>query len=656
MATDFKSRELYDALEDFDGGVNENRSPLKLPRNVMARATNVTVRGDFATHRPPVKKVATLPASTIQGKYQGGCYYKPDNAGGSLCFSLAGNFVKFYFNAGVPTFNLFFGTSQDANADQHWMWQSEKWVIWNDGINSPVFFNNTLVFRDAVVPPASFSTTNTADFLIPAVGASVVAVFAAVASLNIGDVVSIKNQGTMQVLDITGLNVTLLNIAATPEGFNVVSATVISWTHITRVLPPGRMGAYGMGRNWVCLPDGKQFIASDIVGGSSGSVAENYRDAVLKVTENLYLSGGGNFTVPGSIGSIQSMAFSATLDSSLGQGPLQVFTDTHVFSCNAPVERTKWQDINNPILTESLISNGAKGQNSTVLANGDIIFRSIDGIRSLILARREFDTWGNTPISIEVDPILRADDPGLLRFGSAIVFDNRLLMTTHPVKVAFGVYHTGIIPLNFDPVSSLRGKLPSVYDAGIWTGLNVLQLIVGDFDGVERAFAIVLNTSNEIEIWEILKDGNHDETNTPIVWDFASASLKFGQDDPRQRDLLRLQDGEIYVDKLVGTVRFEAFYKPDQYPCWVSWFSWTECQTSDASDSKPGFRPRMGLGEPSGYPCDENVNRPLRECYTMQFRLVVRGHCRFLGARFKASTIPQPEFAPQQCATICEQT
>ncbi len=46
MAKEYQPATLVDALFDFDGGVNQTRSPLKLPPDVMSLATNVTVRND----------------------------------------------------------------------------------------------------------------------------------------------------------------------------------------------------------------------------------------------------------------------------------------------------------------------------------------------------------------------------------------------------------------------------------------------------------------------------------------------------------------------------------------------------------------------------------------------------------------------------------
>lgn len=408
-------------------------------------------------------------------------------------------------------------------------------------------------------------------------------------------------------------------------------------------LPAGRMGAYGLGRNWMSLTDGRTFIAGDIVGGPSGTAVNQFRDAVLKITENTFLFEGGVFTVPSSGGDIRAMCFAATLDVSLGQGPLQVFTQNGVFSCNAPVDRSTWESITNPILTESLIDKGATGQNSTTLANGDILFRSPDGERSLILGRRDFFSWGNVPQSREVQPTLDADDQTLLNWGSSVVFGNRLLQTAGPTVSALGVYHPTIVAINFDPLSTLTTKQPSVYD-GLWNGLNVLQFLTGTFNGVERCFAFTANpTSGSIELWEILPDASNvtqDNGVTPISVDFTTADLMDTLSNKTLTDFCRLSDGELAVDNVTGPVTFQVFYKPDQYAKWVPWFAWSV-------DGKSTFYPRMGLGEPDGTVYDEALNRPTRNGFSFQVRFVITGSFRFLGARFKALPEPQPDFAPQ---------
>lgn len=451
------------------------------------------------------------------------------------------------------------------------------------------------------------------------------------------------------------------NITDTPGNIEVATTPVATVPE----LPPGRMGAYGMCRNVMSLVDGKSFLYSDIVGGSSGTPAFNFRDAPMRVTENTFLLGGGNFVVPGNLGDIRAMVFAATLDQSLGQGPLQIYTPGGVFSCIVPVDRLVWQSITNPILTQSLIANGGLGQDSTIPVNGDTFFRAFNGFYSLRLARTDFQVgWGNTPLSVEENRVLINDDVSLLGYGSSIYFDNREISTANPQTSAAGVFHPATIALNCDPVSSIRGKAPPVWE-GLWTGLNVLKYVKGIFGGMERAFAFSYNvTSLEIELYEILPtgDAHFDNDTVPITWELESGSVFKDIKGKTLYDLITLMDGEIYVDDVIGNVTFEAFYKPDQYPCWIPWHKWSVCGkvsnplaiTPPDLNEKPQYKTRMGLGEPNVKDCDPLQDRPFRDGYTFQFKLKVTGHCRFLGAKFRAVAAPQPKFAKPICDPICE--
>lgn len=422
-------------------------------------------------------------------------------------------------------------------------------------------------------------------------------------------------------------------------------------------LPAGRMGAYGMGRNWISQIDGISYVASDIVGGAAGTQASNFRDSVLKMTENDFLSGGGYFRLPGSGNIINSMTFMATLDASQGQGALQIGTDVGMFSNNTPVDRDDWANLTNPILTESLIGSGPLAQNSTVLANSDILFRSIEGLGSLVIARRNFGEWGNTPISREMDPIFRADNTNLLIFSSAVVFDNRFLITASPTANGSGTYHRAAVALNFDTISSMRTKLPPVYD-GMWTGLNILQFMVGNFSGTGRSFAFGYDLLNaNIELYELLTTigrNYFDNGDTRIVW-VIETPVMFKSDVKPMSELCRLLNGEIYVQEVVGVVHVKVEYRPDFYPCWVPWKELDICADTTIPDGKPGYRTRVSFGEPAGDACDEaNGNRQLRVGHFFQFRFTFTGKAKFMGFRAQVTTQPEPNFAPPVCLPICE--
>jgi hypothetical protein len=446
-------------------------------------------------------------------------------------------------------------------------------------------------------------------------------------------------------------SIILLNINDTvgTPGTTPPSITAPASIYSIPELPAGRMLAYGMGRVWEVMTDSISFLAGDIVGGSSGSPNLNFRDAVLKITENLYLAGGGLFRVPGSVGEIRGLIFTATLDVSLGQGPLQVFTSRNVFSCQAPVDRTTWQSLTNPILTEALKGAGGAGQYTLTNSNADVLFRSPDGqIRSLILSRLDFNRWGDTPISLELLRVTEQENLALMNFDSGIVFDNRRLSTANPVQTAQGVVWSNLFALNFDEISSLQNKSASVYD-GVWGGLKIFQLV--RFSGSNRAFAFCSDTgSGIIELWELLPTGDEhlDSGILPITWQFESPTIFMGSKQKGLFDLARLVDGEIYLSDIEGRVDVTVEYRPDWSPCWYPWASFYVC-----SAVGPGlenqYRSRIGLGEPSASQCVQFNNKPAREARFFQLRLTFTGHCVFQGAKLGAVLVPEYEFEPPLC-------
>ena len=361
------------------------------------------------------------------------------------------------------------------------------------------------------------------------------------------------------------LVLTVLNENDTPGGTVAIGTNIYSIPQ----LPAARMGTYGMGRIWLCLSDGLRFIASDIVGGASGTLQNNFRDAVLNIAENDYLAGGGAFRVPGSVGDIKAMLFVALLDASLGQGPLQILTGENIFACQAPADRATWASLTYPILVESLKGSGGISQAAASLANGDLIFRSADGnVRSLLMARLDFNRWGNTPISHEMQRVLDLENKSLLSFDSSTAFDNRFLLAAMPAQGLRGVYFPSILALNFDPLSSLREKQQSVWD-GEWTGLNVLSLVSGTFNGVLRCFALCLSTDlTQIELHEILLTGtaSYDDGSTPIPTYFESPVLDFGDRKGGGHTYKRLAYGEVYLDGIVGPVTFKPSTNPTNGP------------------------------------------------------------------------------------------
>jgi hypothetical protein len=658
MATKpFSPEQVIDGFAVFTNGMNSGVVPRLNKPTELAKAVNATVRGGYPASRPPyVRRVLNFGSDSVltsrfqDGRFQGAAYYQPDSGPASLISSHSGRLFKITipgFNVQEITINHTTSLTVGFPAPAvNGTTTIQVLDTSNLAAGLPILIrgkNYTIVSVDS---PTQLTVKNIDD--IPGVLA------------NAGDIVTFWDvnpsvlpqawlcQAEKWMIVQDGQSVPVFYNGATARRSNPVGN------------PPeistGRMAAYWLGRYWWALPDPRTFRAGDIVYSSSGTAGERFRDAVLKQAHNTFLLGGGDFTTPSNMGEIRAMRPVAVLDASLGQGPLQVLTPNGIFNCTAPVDETLWASVTNPILGMALLENGGLSQWATILANGDMIYRSLDGIRSLILGRRDFATWGNTPISSEMAFVLTHDDNSLLQYCSAIIFDNRLLMTCSQVFSQHGIYHRGLIALDFNVISGIRDKLPAVYD-GLWTGLNVLQLVKGIFNGVERAFAYVLTGASEIELWEFLPSlGNYfDNENIPIIWSFETGD-KFTK---TADQLKQLSDGEIWVDDIVGRVDFKVFWKPDQYSCWIPWHAWSVCSKIQScetdlngcytpSNFKPQYRSRMGLGEPPNG-CDPITNKIHRNFFTCQVRVQVQGHCRILGMKLRAITVDDSTFAPMIC-------
>lgn len=399
-------------------------------------------------------------------------------------------------------------------------------------------------------------------------------------------------------------------------------------------VPAGQHMAYGNGRLWLSKDRG--YIAGDLVGSSSGGRPDK-RDAILKFTENTFIAEGGSFALPINAGSVTGMEFISNLDTVLGEGDLVIFSRSGGFITQVPSDRTAWQNLNYPVQRYA-IPVGAVSDRAIVNVNGDLYYRSPDGIRSLVLARREYGSPGNTPISEEVDRALKFDAPDLLHYSSAVLFDNRLLMTAVPQRTSIGAYHRGIVSLDFAPESFSGQTTAPAYD-GMWTGLKFLQLVEGSFNGTSRCFVFVENEAGLIELWEIEKGAIVDNDGTDeqrIEWFFETRRFDFDSSWER-KSLDRL---ELWLKDVRGTVDISTYFKPDESANWYAWKTWQEAAKEQFCDSdavngcigidpyNASYRPRVVLSNPQTTCEDLGNDKPINRGYTYQFRVQGTGSTR----------------------------
>ena len=429
-------------------------------------------------------------------------------------------------------------------------------------------------------------------------------------------------------------------------------------------VPIGGPMAYGKGRLWVA--SGSEYYGGDLVW--SDPIAG--RGSVIRFTENDFLNEGGAFTVPE--GPITGMAFGANLDTSLGDGDLLVFAPSATFAFSAPVDRDVWKDLQYPIQRFALVNFGSLNHEGIVAVNGDLFFRAADGIRSLVYARRDFSTeWGNTPMSRQVQRVLQFDTAPLLSEASAVVFANRMLMTTLPQQSPQGTWHKGLVSLDFDLVSGMGRKLPPAWE-GVWTGARILRLVTIRDRLKERCFAWVLGDDNRIGLMEITADGLFDFDglgDVPVQWIVETRSMTFNQ----PMDLKRLESLETWYDRVAGQVSVNVRFRPNENECWTTWGTVDDCAQykdcgpyypcKDFRVLKPASRSRRSFPRPPAV-VDPQTGRHTNEGFEFQVRMENTGRFRMKRIMVGAMAVQQPGTgdisgfacpAPQQdaCQTGC---
>jgi hypothetical protein len=423
-------------------------------------------------------------------------------------------------------------------------------------------------------------------------------------------------------------------------------------------LPPASAMAYFQGRLWYARD--RQYTAGDIVLGPAGTQPYRKRDSILKITENPLALAGDGFTIPTNDGVIRALHHSANMDTSLGETSLYVFTRKAVYSLTVPVKRSDWITTTEPLQRVVQNRNGTYGDRGVVSCNGDLMYQSFDGIRSLFVSVRDFSQWSNVPISSNINRLLDFNTRSLMRTCSGIYWQNRLLQTALPYQTDVGVAFKAIATLDFDLISSLQEKLPPAWE-GSYSGLDILQLFNGDFGGLDRAFAVVRSDlDGSIGIWELDAASRTDNGENRIEWFAEFPAWTWS----REFELKKLDGGELWIDRIFGTVDLTVYYRPDAAACWEFWTqtqfcssrstcedeSNTHCYPSQYyADYGEGHRFSITLPTPPAPSCSAANNRPSNIAFQFQTKVVVKGFCRIRGILVYAVPFNKAPFSGMAC-------
>jgi len=420
-------------------------------------------------------------------------------------------------------------------------------------------------------------------------------------------------------------------------------------------IPVGTRMAYGLGRVWIA--DGRNYVGGDLIYSDPAKGAAS----ILYFTENTYLAEGGRFSVPASDVEITGLAFTAVQDSASGEGSLMVFTGRGIYEFAAPVDRTTWRDLEAPIQTFSLLNFGSTSHESIVPVNGDLFFRSEDGVRSFYFARRDFGTWGNTPVSREVGNVLSKDQRRWLGYASGVLFDNRVLMTAQPERTERGTIHRKLVALDFDLVSGMRSKLPPAWE-GEWEfdDFNILQMLTVDTAIGRRCIIVAMNSTNDqIQLWEIAREADPELSEEEADWSIVTKSYQFA--DPM--GLKRLRNLELWMDDVQEELTVDAYYKADNSGCWVPWARYeTDVDScvvlSESTCVPPSFpqatgRSRVGFGQ-APVSINETDCKQRRDAYEFQLMLRFTSQCTLKRARLSSQVLDETTSppVPTQCTSI----
>ena len=641
---------LLEGQRDFSGGMDSSKSPNLIGGNAVSRAVNVTFRGGTPTTRPGFQQLILANAVEeanlgldffVNGLFQGAFYYQDRRAGynPSLFCVMSGHVIKIDLgtyevqrlfpvveapdiisgsqyiiksigsttwttygaltnNIGVTFISNTTGGAGTGTAystgpmniyDDCYFVQAENFLIIQDGTSTPRIWDGDNLWLSSKGP--ANSTGKIAQ--IP-IGTTMAYGQGRLFVTN-----TARTSGTAGDLAYGGSTnqKTITSGAHTGTRYRFTTSTVHGFAAGNVVTVSGHSSEFGLNGTWSIanIHSTTEFdidFTTTTAKGNGGFVTKaniGVASDLLRFTETTYLDEGGSLQVPSFLGKVTGLIFMPVQDIGSGQGDLLVFCETGVVSLAVSVPRSQWKNTAG-FQRIALASIGSTGQESLTSANGDIFFRSFDGLRTYRNARAEFNTFGRVPLSAEMNSVLDFDTKSMLKNCSSIVFDNRFLFTASPEITFTGVSNSAltkrpitfstIVALDFTTLASIGAQRASCYD-GMWKGLDVTKLVTGVVDGKPRAFAFCVdyNVNATNTIWEITTDTYVDQpvnsAPVPIKSILETRSFQLGS----PSEVKKLIRADLWLGSLRGNTEFSVYWRPDEYPCFRDWHTFSRCAT-----------------------------------------------------------------------------
>lgn len=294
------------------------------------------------------------------------------------------------------------------------------------------------------------------------------------------------------------------------------------------------------------------------------------------------------------------------------------------------------------------LGSGAAGPYAVAMMDGDQIFRSHSGVKTLRSARAENRRTGNPrkPVSEMVRSFFAADSPRYLRFASVATWEQerRGFITCYPIVQGRFRWHRGAVVANFDPVPS--DATPAAWE-GLWTlppqAQGIVQFVNGTWDTEERFFAICRGDDKRNRLVEfrselrddVLQDGTHQRIRCQLISRQIDTQKPFVKKN--------FTAGTLFLRNIEGVLDWAVWFRPRGDRRWTLWRS-GKVENCSTCDSELGCEPpALDLDIPLGSlpdACGRNTSRHI------QFLVRWAGYCSVESIRVTYGGESEDEFQP----------
>lgn len=338
---------------------------------------------------------------------------------------------------------------------------------------------------------------------------------------------------------------------------------------ITNQVPIGSVMEFIHGRFVLATADGKNTIR---VGEIAFANTNLNPDDILNFPPEL-----PKYDIATNLGNIEGLYAMPFLDTGTGQNSLVCmcqggFTS---FDFSGPEETF----LNPGIQKISLVGTGLQSSHGFAGLNGDVFYRSQEGISSYRNSRIEYDqTWRLTPVSREVNYWIKPDRKDLLEFIPMVSNQNMLFtgcspLLAQPNNPALG-YHRfcrGMVVLDADNMST-AGRLGEPVWHGMWSGIRPWGFARGIIQGQSRCFAFSYDRDGYNRLYEITVAQGDDQFGTDqrkiqsfwLTGELGTVEARTNAFQPKT-----LTGGMIEFSEVLNQCHVQIDYRPDGSPCWV---------------------------------------------------------------------------------------